>query len=53
MKNVDEVCREIKNKEEKINLLFMTQGTLDLTSSMFVIECSVPSISMARLTLIT
>ena len=34
LKNVDEICQEIKNKEEKINLLFMTQGTLDLKSGM-------------------
>lgn len=32
IKNVDEVCREIKSKEKSINLLFMTQGTLDLSS---------------------
>ena len=26
LKNVDEVCEEVKAKEKKINLLFMTQG---------------------------
>lgn len=26
LKNVDEVCEEIKEKEKKLNLLFMTQG---------------------------
>lgn len=30
LKNVDEVCDEIKSKEDKMNLLFMTQGTLSL-----------------------
>ena len=30
LKNVDEVCNEIKSKEGKVNLLFMTQGTLSL-----------------------
>jgi short-subunit dehydrogenase len=34
IKNVDEVCREIKSKERSINLLFQTQGTLDFTSGM-------------------
>lgn len=30
LKNVDEVCDEIKAKEKKLNLLFMTQGTISL-----------------------
>ena len=30
LKNVDEVCDEIKAKEKKLNLLFMTQGTMSL-----------------------
>ncbi|MCJ1268498.1 hypothetical protein MMC22_008386 [Lobaria immixta] len=30
LKNVDEVCDEIKAKEKKLNLLFMTQGTSSL-----------------------
>lgn len=30
IKNVDEVCEEIKAKESKLNLLFMTPGTLSL-----------------------
>ncbi len=30
LKNVDEVCEEIKAKESKLNLLFMTQGTMSL-----------------------
>lgn len=33
IKNVDKVCEEIKEKEEKIDLLVMTQGTLSLTGS--------------------
>lgn len=33
MKNVDEVCEEIRTMEERINLLFMTQGTLDMSAS--------------------
>ena len=28
LKNVDEVCNEIKAKETNLNLLFMAQGTL-------------------------
>ena len=34
VKNVDEVCREIKSKESAINLLFLTQGSLALSKSM-------------------
>ncbi|KAK4694108.1 hypothetical protein P7C71_g3416, partial [Lecanoromycetidae sp. Uapishka_2] len=30
LKNVDEVCEEIKAKESKLNLLFMTPGTMSL-----------------------
>ena len=30
LKNVDEVCDEIKAKETKLNVLFMSQGTLSL-----------------------
>lgn len=30
LKNVDEVCAEIKAKESKLNLLFMTPGTMSL-----------------------
>lgn len=30
LKSVDEVCEEIKAKEKKLNLLFMSQGTLSL-----------------------
>ena len=30
LKNVDEVCNEIKAKETKLNLLFMTQATMSL-----------------------
>ena len=30
LKNVDEVCNEIKAKEKKLNLLFMSQGTMSL-----------------------
>ncbi|CAD6584834.1 MAG: hypothetical protein ASARMPREDX12_001764 [Alectoria sarmentosa] len=30
LKNVDEVCDEIKSKETKIDLLFMSQGTMSL-----------------------
>jgi short-subunit dehydrogenase len=40
IKNVDDVCREIKSKEGSINLLFQTQGTLDFTSGM----CSLPRV---------
>ena len=29
MKAVDDVCRDIKSKETAINLLFLTQGSLD------------------------
>ena len=30
LKNVDEVCEEIKAKEKKLNLLFMTQGAMSM-----------------------
>ena len=30
LENVDDVCNEIKAKEKKLNLLFMTQGTMSL-----------------------
>lgn len=30
LKNVDEVCDEIKAKEKRLNLLFMSQGTMSL-----------------------
>lgn len=33
IRNVDEVCQDIKDKESSVNLLFLTQGTLDSTSS--------------------
>ncbi|KAI9710179.1 MAG: hypothetical protein M1828_002212 [Chrysothrix sp. TS-e1954] len=31
LRNVDEVCQEIKSKENAINLLFLTQGTLNFS----------------------
>ena len=30
LKNVDEVCEEVKAKEKKLNLLFMTSGILSM-----------------------
>ncbi|KIW04699.1 uncharacterized protein PV09_04433 [Verruconis gallopava] len=33
IKNVDDVCREIKGKESSINLLFQSQGTLDFKAA--------------------
>ena len=35
LKNVDEVCREIKRKVKVVNLLFMTTGTLRPNISLF------------------
>ncbi|KAJ8096603.1 hypothetical protein POJ06DRAFT_297616 [Lipomyces tetrasporus] len=32
LNNVDEVCEDLKKKESHINVLFQSQGTLDLTS---------------------
>lgn len=32
LKNVDEVCEQIKDKEESISLLFQSQGTLDMST---------------------
>ena len=32
LKNVDEACDEIKSKETKLNLLFMSQGTASMKS---------------------
>lgn len=34
LRNVDNVCKEIKAKEPTINLLFMSQGTLNINKSM-------------------
>ena len=31
LRNVDDVCRQIKAKEKHVNLLFMTQGYLTLS----------------------
>ena len=30
LENVDQVCNEIKAKETKLNILFMSQGTLSM-----------------------
>jgi NAD(P)-dependent dehydrogenase (short-subunit alcohol dehydrogenase family) len=30
LQSVDEVCEEVKAKEKKLNLLFMSQGTMSL-----------------------
>ncbi len=38
---VDNVCRDIKNKEKAINLLFLSAGTLVFHTGMFVILESV------------
>lgn len=32
VRNVDELCEELKSKEKAINLLFLTTGTLDFTT---------------------
>lgn len=34
LKNVDEVCNQLKSKETKLNLLFQTQGTMAFDKSM-------------------
>jgi short-subunit dehydrogenase len=34
IKNVDEICREIKSKEKSINVLFNSMGTLQFGTSM-------------------
>lgn len=36
LRNVDEICKEIKTKETAINVLFMSQGTLNLNKSMYI-----------------
>ncbi len=36
MRNVDEICSQITDKEKVINLLFLTVGTLQMGISMFV-----------------
>lgn len=36
LKNVDEVCEQILAKEDSINLLFQTQGTMVLDSEYFL-----------------
>lgn len=35
IRNVDELCQEIKSREKAINLLFLTTGTLDFYTSTF------------------
>ena len=35
MKYGDVVCSEIRGMEREVNMLFMTQGTLDMSSGMF------------------
>lgn len=45
MRNVDEVCKEIAGKEEAINLLFITVGTLQIgigKSGSSMGECNFP-----------
>lgn len=34
LRQVDEVCKQIREKESMINLLFLSQGTLDMTTGM-------------------
>lgn len=34
LRNVDDVCKAIKTKESTINVLFMSQGTLNISKSM-------------------
>lgn len=43
LRNVDEVCEEIKSKEPAINLLFMSQGTLNFTKSKQIMVTYLPS----------
>ncbi|KAF2271059.1 hypothetical protein CC78DRAFT_10444 [Lojkania enalia] len=38
LRNVDEVCKEIKEKEDKVNLLFMTVGYLTLQGRQETVE---------------
>jgi short-subunit dehydrogenase len=37
LKNVDDVCRHIKAKENSINILFLSQGTLAFKTSGFIL----------------
>jgi NAD(P)-dependent dehydrogenase (short-subunit alcohol dehydrogenase family) len=41
LNQVDEVCKQIKEKESAINVLFLSQGTLDMTtgSSFLYLTC--------------
>jgi len=39
LKNVDQICREIKSKEKSINLLFLTMGTLDFKTGILFQIC--------------
>lgn len=41
LKNVDDVCRDIKSKEKAINVLFMSQGTLKFGTSKLFPHCFV------------
>lgn len=38
LKNVDDVCRDIKKKETAINVLFLSQGTLKLGVSKLICQ---------------
>lgn len=37
IRNVDDVCRDIKAKEKAVNLLFLSTGTLNFSTGMFAI----------------
>lgn len=40
LKNVDEVCNQLKSKESKINILFETQGTMAFDKSTLIsLQC--------------
>lgn len=34
LRNVDKVCEQIRAEEESVNVLFLSQGTLDVTTGM-------------------
>lgn len=51
LKIVDEVCREVRSKEQAVNLLFLSQGTLQTGASKLPVTSS-PLHTLPSLTLV-
>lgn len=44
LRNVDDVCKEMKSKEAAIHVLFMSQGTLNFNKSMCILKAPTKSL---------